>query len=87
MLLDIGGYAPVVGEVLEVINGIWYLAEGDYRNAVMSGFSSVPFVGKGYKYGKLGVKIGDKVKINPRKLPGEEKSEKAKNVSKMMRGT
>ncbi len=46
-VLDIAGMVPVVGEAFDVINGFWYLAEGDYLNAGVSLAAVVPIVGAG----------------------------------------
>jgi hypothetical protein len=43
--LDIAGFIPVVGAVADVANAAWYLAEGDYANAALSGVSAIPGVG------------------------------------------
>ncbi|GLY53153.1 polymorphic toxin-type HINT domain-containing protein [Lentzea sp. NBRC 102530] len=65
-LLDVVGMIPVIGEVADGINALWYLAEGDYVNAALAAAALVPFagaavtatklVGKGLrKYGDEGV--------------------------------
>ncbi|MFD7442329.1 DNRLRE domain-containing protein [Streptomyces sp. NPDC059909] len=59
--LDVVGLVPVVGEVADVANGIWYAAEGNYVDAALSMSSAIPFVGyaasavKAGKYAKKGV--------------------------------
>ncbi|MER7107911.1 golvesin C-terminal-like domain-containing protein [Streptomyces sp. NPDC000229] len=52
--LDVVGLIPVVGEVADVANGIWYAAEGNYVDAALSMSSAIPFVG----YGASAVKAG-----------------------------
>ncbi|CAL9644661.1 hypothetical protein SUDANB15_06419 [Streptomyces sp. enrichment culture] len=52
--LDVVGLVPVVGEVADVANGIWYAAEGNYADAALSLTSAIPLVG----YGATAVKAG-----------------------------
>ncbi|MFF8842160.1 DNRLRE domain-containing protein [Streptomyces sp. NPDC015127] len=52
--LDVVGLIPVVGEVADVANGIWYAAEGNYVDAALSMSSAIPLVG----YGATAVKAG-----------------------------
>ncbi|MEV0489525.1 DNRLRE domain-containing protein [Streptomyces atratus] len=52
--LDVVGLIPVVGEVADVANGLWYLAEGNYVDAALSMTSAIPLVG----YGATAVKAG-----------------------------
>ncbi|MGH3389242.1 MAG: polymorphic toxin-type HINT domain-containing protein, partial [Actinomadura sp.] len=55
--LDVVGLIPVVGEVADVANGAWYLAEGNYVDAALSFTSAIPLAGyaasaaKGARYG------------------------------------
>jgi hypothetical protein len=59
-VLDVVGLVPVVGEVADVANGIWYAAEGNYVGAALSMSSAIPFLG----YGAAAVKAlrwGDRV--------------------------
>jgi RHS repeat-associated protein len=54
--LDVVGLVPVFGEAADVINGAWYLAEGNYVDAGLSFSSAIPLAGyaataaKGAKY-------------------------------------
>ncbi|GKQ37326.1 ricin-type beta-trefoil lectin domain protein [Streptomyces sp. A012304] len=54
--LDVVGLVPVLGEAADVINGAWYLAEGNYVDAGLSFSSAIPLAGyaataaKGAKY-------------------------------------
>ncbi|NGO78156.1 DNRLRE domain-containing protein [Streptomyces sp. YC504] len=63
--LDVVGLIPVVGEVADVANGIWYAAEGNYVDAALSMSSAIPFVGyaatavKAGKYAKKGLDAAD----------------------------
>lgn len=63
--LDVVGLVPVVGEVADVANGIWYAAEGNYVDAALSMSSAIPFVGyaasavKAGKYAKKGLDAVD----------------------------
>lgn len=52
--LDVVGLIPVVGEVADVANGIWYAAEGNYADAALSMSSAIPLIG----YGATAVKAG-----------------------------
>ena len=59
--LDVVGLVPVVGEVADLANAAWYLAEGNYADAALSAAGAIPFVGwgaaaaKGAKYVYKGV--------------------------------
>ncbi|MFK4023906.1 golvesin C-terminal-like domain-containing protein [Streptomyces albogriseolus] len=63
--LDVVGLVPVVGEVADVANGIWYAAEGNYADAALSLTSAIPLVGYGAtavkagKYAKKGIDAAD----------------------------
>ncbi|MGW1795484.1 golvesin C-terminal-like domain-containing protein [Streptomyces sp. NPDC001984] len=65
--LDVVGLVPVVGEVADVANGIWYAAEGNYVDAALSLTSAIPLVGYGAtavkagKYAKKGIEAADTV--------------------------
>ncbi|MEU4564706.1 DNRLRE domain-containing protein [Actinoplanes sp. NPDC023936] len=43
--LDVVGMVPVVGEVADVANGIWYMAEGNYVDGALSLASAIPLAG------------------------------------------
>jgi RHS repeat-associated protein len=53
-VLDVAGLIPVVGEVADVANGVWYAAEGNYVDAALSFASAIPVAG----YGATAVKAG-----------------------------
>ncbi|SDI48314.1 intein N-terminal splicing region/RHS repeat-associated core domain-containing protein [Actinokineospora alba] len=57
--LDVVGMIPVVGEVADGINGVWYLAEGNYTDAAMSFAGMIPGVGNAATAGKYAAKYGD----------------------------
>ncbi len=60
--LDTIGLVPVLGEPTDVINAAWYLKEGDYTNAAISGAAALPILGweaTGAKYGYKAVKSID----------------------------
>ncbi|MFE6588866.1 DNRLRE domain-containing protein [Streptomyces sp. NPDC057781] len=63
--LDVVGMVPVVGEVADVANGIWYAAEGNYADAALSMASAIPLAGyaasavKAGKYAKKGIDAAD----------------------------
>jgi RHS repeat-associated protein len=54
--LDVGGLAPFLGEVFDLINCGWYGVEGDELNAGLSCGSAIPFAG----YATTSVKFGRK---------------------------
>jgi RHS repeat-associated protein len=58
--LDVVGMVPVVGEVADVANGIWYAAEGNYVDAALSMASAIPLAGNAVAAAKL-AKTGKKV--------------------------
>lgn len=58
--LEALGLAPVIGEVFDGINALWYAAEGDYTNASLSGVSMIPIIGDGI--GKGGKALNYSVK-------------------------
>lgn len=45
ILLDVLGMVPLVGEPADVLNGLWYTAEGNYVDAGLSYAGAVPVVG------------------------------------------
>jgi hypothetical protein len=59
-VLDVVGLVPVVGEVADVANGVWYAAEGNYVDAGLSMSSAIPFLGYGATAVKA-VRWGDRV--------------------------
>ncbi|MFC4906866.1 RHS repeat domain-containing protein [Actinomadura gamaensis] len=59
LTLDVIGYVPVVGEVADVANGVWYAAEGNYVDAGLSFGSAIPLVGYGASAAKA-LKTADK---------------------------
>ena len=52
-ILDVVGMIPVVGEIADGINALWYLAEGDYLNAALSAAALVPSAGAAATGAKL----------------------------------
>ncbi|MGW8885907.1 hypothetical protein [Streptomyces sp. NPDC055749] len=36
---------PVIGEVADVANGVWYMAEGNFADGMLSTGAAVPFAG------------------------------------------
>ncbi|MFC5053876.1 RHS repeat-associated core domain-containing protein [Saccharothrix xinjiangensis] len=52
--LDVAGLVPGLGEVADGINGVWYLAEGNYVDAGLSFAGMVPFGGWGATAAKWG---------------------------------
>ena len=58
-VLDLAGMVPVVGEAFDVINGFWYLAEGDYLNAGLSLAAVVPVVGSAFTGARVAMRGSD----------------------------
>ena len=56
LILDLAGMMPAAGAVFDGINATWYLAEGDYTNAALSGMALIPVVGEFAGAGKAGLK-------------------------------
>jgi exonuclease VII small subunit len=54
--LDVAGLVPVIGSVADGANAVWYLAEGDYSNAALSGVGMIPGLGEAAVASKLAVK-------------------------------
>ncbi|GAB4348092.1 MAG: hypothetical protein OHK0047_42170 [Leptolyngbyaceae cyanobacterium] len=54
--LDVAGMIPVVGAVADGVNAAWYLGEGDYANAALSGVGMIPGLGDAATATKLGMK-------------------------------
>ena len=44
-LLNGLGMIPGIGDAFDLINATWYLADGDYKNALLSGLCALPLVG------------------------------------------
>ena len=44
-LLNGLGMIPGIGDAFDLINATWYLAGGDYKNALLSGLCALPLVG------------------------------------------
>ncbi|MDQ0933320.1 RHS repeat-associated protein [Streptomyces turgidiscabies] len=57
--LDIGGLVPGFGEPADLINGLWYTAEGNYIDAGLSYASAIPIAGYGASAAK-GARYVDK---------------------------
>jgi len=54
--LDVAGMIPVVGAVADGVNAAWYLAEGDYANAALSGVGMIPGLGDAATATRLGMR-------------------------------
>ena len=59
-VLDLAGAVPVVGEVFDGINAVWYYAEGDVLNGSLSLAGMVPLFGVASLGVKYGVKLSGK---------------------------
>lgn len=56
--LDALGFVPGLGAAADVVNGLWYLAEGNFVDASMSFLSAIPGVGDAAAAGKAALKTG-----------------------------
>jgi hypothetical protein len=65
--LDMVGFIPIVGDVVDVLHGFWYLAEGRYGEMWLSFGSALPISGdiafKGTKWTMKAARIGTRVAI------------------------
>jgi hypothetical protein len=61
-VLDVAGLVPYIGEAADGANALWYLAEGDKKNAALSAAAMVPFVGMGATGAKFGLKASKLIK-------------------------
>lgn len=60
LMLDGAGTFPVIGEPIDIANGVWYGIEGDYVNAGFSLASAVPILGYASITTKYSIKLIDK---------------------------
>jgi RHS repeat-associated protein len=64
-ILDLLGFIPIVGDVCDIINAVWYASEGNTLEAMSSIVSALPgmgsFVGAGIKWGAKGAKTATKI--------------------------
>jgi RHS repeat-associated protein len=80
--LDVAGMVPVIGEVADVANGVWYAAEGNYADAALSLAAAIPGAGNAVtaaKWAKKGAKAADAVKSGknaPKAKPAASKPKK-----------
>ncbi|MFI7545214.1 RHS repeat-associated core domain-containing protein [Actinoplanes sp. NPDC049599] len=58
LALDVIGLVPAFGEAADLINGVWYAAEGNYVDSKLSFASAIPIAGYGASAAK-GVKYAD----------------------------
>ncbi len=63
-ILDALGLVPGFGNIVDGVNTILYLAEGDYLNAGLSALSLIPFEGIFATFGKWGARGVDTVTSN-----------------------
>lgn len=57
IVLDVLGLVPVVGEVADGINAVWYFAEGNVIDGTLSVAALVPIGGQGATAGKWGRRV------------------------------
>jgi hypothetical protein len=67
-VLDWAGLIPGYGDVIDIINGIWYWARGKKLEALLSMIAVIPIIGSvikgGFKLAFKGLKIGSKTGID-----------------------
>lgn len=74
-LLDLAGLVPVLGEGADLLNGVWYYADGDVINGSLSMASVIPFVGwaaQGGKWVRVGLKSEELVELTAKTRRGEK---------------
>jgi hypothetical protein len=83
-VLDVAGMVPVIGTAADIVNAGWYLAEGDLKNAALSGLGAIPFAGDAATAAKLTAKYGDEaVALTQQGLKhGDEAADVAKTATK-----
>jgi hypothetical protein len=59
--LDAVGFIPGLGDIMDGVNGLIYLAEGRYLEASISAAAMIPVLGDLAKAGKLGLKVATEV--------------------------
>jgi hypothetical protein len=74
--LDVAGFVPGLGEIADGLNGLIYLAEGNYLDASLSLISMIPVVGDLSKGAKWTVGLGQELLDQAVKELAEESAEK-----------
>ncbi|MER6617024.1 DNRLRE domain-containing protein [Streptomyces xantholiticus] len=83
--LDVAGMVPVIGEVADVANGVWYAAEGNYEDAALSMAAAIPGIGAAAtaaKYAKKGAKAADAIKGSNKASNAKPKHKKPQDETK-----
>ncbi|MGK5449764.1 DNRLRE domain-containing protein, partial [Streptomyces radiopugnans] len=90
--LDVVGMVPVVGEVADVANGLWYMAEGNYVDGALSMAAAIPGAGTAATAAKWAKKGADAAgaandarkttKTAPKPKPKSKPKEELKPASK-----
>lgn len=78
--LDVAGLVPVIGELADGANALFYLAEGNKTDAALSAAAMIPIAGMaatGAKLVRKGVKLADKAKALKKATDKVSKSTKA----------
>ncbi len=60
-VLDVAGMIPVIGDACDIVNGVWYAAEGDWKNAAMSLVAVVPVIGSAATAARIASKVAGAV--------------------------
>lgn len=61
--LDLIGFVPIVGNIVDVVHAIWYVLDGDYWDSALSVIAVLPIIGSVVGVGgKAAVKIGKSIK-------------------------
>jgi len=77
-ILDVGGLIPVAGPFVDGFHALWYACEGDWSNALATGFSAVPVFGDAAAVARMGAKAGKAAKAakNAEKIAKKAKEHK-----------
>lgn len=60
-VLDVAGMIPVIGDACDIVNGVWYAAEGDWKNAAMSLVAVIPVIGSAATAARIASKVANAV--------------------------
>ncbi|WP_327673823.1 RHS repeat-associated core domain-containing protein [Kitasatospora sp. NBC_00458] len=60
-VLDVAGMIPVIGDACDIVNGVWYAAEGDWKNAALSLVAVVPVIGSAATAARIASKVANAV--------------------------
>ncbi len=94
-VLDAAGTVPIVGNIADGLNALWYWWKGDYKNAAMSAGAMVPGAGQGVTGTKYSAKTAkaaarlariNKIRKKLEKLRADKRKLKKGNPEKRVKG-